>query len=116
MPSNYYGGIIWTNHALDRLKRRGLTQDIAAEAFKYPDRTFQGKRAGTHEYQKRIGQSLVTLITTQNEKNEWIVLSAWIDPPLPGSADAKEKESYKRLQKASFLGKFWYTLLRQIGL
>ncbi len=75
--SQSHGGIIWTNHALERLGQRGLTQDLAWQAFNNPDRSFAGKVAGTTEYQKRFGQSLVTLIAKQKRRREWIVISAW---------------------------------------
>lgn len=113
---NRYGGIIWTNHALKKLKERGLYQDIALQAFKYPDKTFQGKKEGTFEYQKRVDKSFVTIIATKNENDEWIVISAWIDPPLPGSIDYKKREEYRNYQKASFWGKLFLTFKKQIGL
>lgn len=110
-----YGGIIWTNHAIDRLLQRGLSQKLAWEAFKYPDKTSPCKKEETIEYQKRINNSLITIIAKQDEKKTWIVLSAWIDPPLPGSIDAKKFQEYKKYQKASFWGKFFITLKKQLG-
>lgn len=111
-----FGGAIWTNHALDRLRDRGLDQNMAGQAFNHPDRAFPGKQAGTTEYQKRFGNSLVTLIGKQNERNEWLILSAWIDPPLPGSIDFYKRQQWDRYKKAGFWGKMWITLLKQIGL
>lgn len=113
--SNNYGGIIWTNHALEKLKNRGFTQDFALRAFKYPDRTIQGKKKNTFKYQKKIEESKVTIIATKNEKNEWIIISAWIDPPLPGSIDYKKQEEYKKYQKSSFWGKLLFTFKKQLG-
>ena len=110
----YYKGLIWTNHAIDRMKNRGLSQDMAADAFSHSDRYFEGKTKGVTEYQKRFSDSRVTVIAKQNEKNEWVVLSAWIDPPLPGSNGAKEKEQYKKYQKAGFWARLWLTLKKQL--
>ncbi len=114
--NQYYGNAIWTNHALKRIGQRGLSQDIAWQAFKYPDTTLPGKNPGTSEFQKKFGISLVTIIAKQNERREWIILSCWIDPPLPGSIDAKKREDWKRYKKAGFWGKFWLTLKKQLGL
>jgi hypothetical protein len=111
-----FGNIIWTNHALERLDQRGLSQDLAYQTFKYPDKYEKGKQSGTWEYRKRFGKSLVTVIATQNEKKEWIVLSNWIDPPLPGSIDIKKQEYWKKYKQAGFWGKFWLILKKQIGL
>lgn len=110
----YYGNLIWTHHAIERMKARGLSQDMAGEAFRKPDKTIPGKTHGAFEYQKQFGSSRVTLIAKQNDKYEWIVLSAWIDPPLPGSPDAKQKVAYHQYQKASFWGKLWLTLKKQL--
>src|SRR5690242_10196221 len=112
--SQHYSGVIWTNHALERLAQRQFPQDMALQTFRTPDRTLSGKQSGTTEYQKRFGSSLVTVIARQNEKQEWIILSCWIDPPLPGTLDSKKKEAYKHYQKASNWGKFWITLKQQL--
>lgn len=115
MPQQQYAGAIWTNHALERLEQRGLSQDLAGEAFQHPDKTISGKQSGTIEYQKSFGNSLVTIICKQNERREWIILSAWIDPPLSGSIDIKKKEEYLRYKKSGFWGKFWHIIKKQLG-
>lgn len=106
--------LIWTNHAIARMKSRGLSQEMAREAFAKPDKTFPGKTHGAFEYQKQFGSSRVTLIAKQNDKYEWIVLSAWIDPLLLRSKDAKEKKRYQEYQKAGFWGKLWLTFKKQL--
>lgn len=110
----YYGGAIWTNHAIERMQRRGLPQQTAWEAFAHPSASSKGKQPGTSQYQRKIDRTLVTIIAKQNEKNEWIILSAWVDPPLPGSPDAKAKSSYKNYQKASAFRKFLLTVKEQL--
>jgi hypothetical protein len=114
--NRYYNNAIWTNHALERIGQRGLTQPLVWKAFQYPDKTIPGKNPGTTEYQMKTGKSLVTVIATQNEKKQWIILSCWIDPPLPGSIDIKRNEYWKKYKKAGFWGKFWLVLRKQIGL
>ena len=111
-----YGGLIWTNHALERLSQRGLSQSMAWETFKYPDKSFDGKKAGTTEFQKKFGISLATIVAAQNEKKEWIILSCWIDPPLKGYIDSKKSTEYKNYHKASGFKKFLLILKRQLGL
>ena len=115
MASNYYKGIIWTNHALGRMKERGLNIDLAVEAFNHPDKNFKGKEKDSFEFQKKLKHSRITVIAKKNEKNEWIILSAWIDPPLPGTIDAKRREEYKKFQKATFWGKVFLTIKKQLG-
>ena len=108
--------LIFTNHALERIIDRKMTKDIVLQTFSSPDSRIKGKKPDTTEFVKRFGSSVVTLIAKQNERNEWIALSAWIDPPYPGTKDYKEKERYRSYQKAGFWRKFWLTLLSQLGL
>ena len=93
-----------------------MTKNIVLQTFSSPDSRIKGKKPDTTEFVKRFGSSVVTLIAKQNERNEWIALSAWIDPPYPGTKDYKEKERYRSYQKAGFWRKFWLTLLSQLGL
>lgn len=109
-------GLIWTTHALSRLTERRFTQHMARETFYQPDKVHPGREKGTTEYQKRFGQSRVTVIAKQNEQHEWIIISCWIDPPLPGTKDAMKKETYRRYQKAGFWKKVWMVILKQLGL
>lgn len=115
MADRLYGGIIWTKHALERLGQRGLSQNLAYQAYKYPDKYFAGKKLGTTEYQKRVQNSLITLITSYTDDREVLVLSCWIDPPLYGTQDYYKKEEYKKYKKAGFWGKFWIGFKKQLG-
>lgn len=111
-----YKGAIWTHHALERQGSRGLSGDIAAETFNHPDHSKLGKNEGTWEFVKKFGPSTVTVIAKKNEKNEWIVISNWIDPPLPGTEDEKKQKEYRNYQKKSGFGKIIQTILKQLGL
>lgn len=114
--NNKYGGLIWTNHALERLSQRNLNQNYAFSAFTDPDRTVPGKKNNTTEYQKRIQQYKVTVIATKNDKNENVILSCWVDPPMPGSIDKEKNKMYREYQKGSFWKKLWITVKVQLGL
>lgn len=108
--------LIFTKHALERINERGMTKDIILQAFSSPDSKINGKKPDTTEFVKKIGNATVTLITKQNEAKEWILLSAWIDPPTPGTKDYKDKMRYYEYQKAGFWRKIWLTALTQLGL
>lgn len=113
--SQYYGGAVWTNHALERLGQRGLTQELAWRAFQYPDKTLGGKN-GSKEFSKWVEKSKITIIAKQNDKYEWVIISCWIDPPLYGTSDYYKKEKYKKYQRSGFWGKLWMDFLDAIGL
>lgn len=114
--NQHYGGVIWTNHALERLHQRKLPQHIAFLAYSQSDTRMAGKQPGTTELRKQYGRSLITLIMRQNERREWLVLSAWIDPPLPGTLDHKKHSAWKQQKRAGFWGKLWYQIKKQFGI
>lgn len=114
--NNKFGGVIWTNHAIERLKQRNLSQEMALAAFSSSDRAIPGKKAHTTEFQKKIDKYFVTVIATKNNQNEWIILSCWVDPPMPGSIDIAKRNAYREYQKASFWKKVWITVKAQLGL
>lgn len=100
--SQHYKGLIWTNHVLQRLEERKIPQDWAWRAFKFPDSIQKGKRNNTVEHIKQYKNLQVTLIATKNDKNEWILISCWVDPPLPGSIDIKKRHEYVRNKRAGW--------------
>lgn len=106
--------LIWTNHAKDRFEDRGIENSWVDKAFQNPD-TREKSRDNGWRYRKKFGDKTITLVLAQNEKREWILLSVWMDPPLPGSSDAKRKEEYKAYKKAPVWKKFLLILKRQIG-
>lgn len=98
----HYGGAIWTNHALERLEQRKLSQEMAWSAFQYPDNSVEGKQPGSIEYRKRYGRHLITVIAKQNEKSEWIILSCWVDPPMFGTEDYQKRQDYLQERRSEW--------------
>jgi hypothetical protein len=112
MAERYYGGIVWTNHALSRLSDRRLTQKMVYTAFQYPDNSLPLDNHGTMQYQKSFGSSVITVVAKKNDAREWVVISFWIDPPLPGSTDERKKIRYQKYMHSGFWGKLWMHLKR----
>lgn len=96
------------------MKERGISKEKVWETYKSAD-TQSKKGNGAFEQKKKFGNCLITIITKKNENQEVIIVSVWMDPPLPGSKDAKQKEFFKKYQRAGFWGKLWYIFLRQLG-
>lgn len=107
-------GPIFTNHARKRLQERGISQMVALEAFTSPDKIERDSKDRT-VFIKRKEASRISIVATQNEKSEWIILSCWMDPPLPGTKDAKRKEAYRKYQHASPFKKIVLTIKQQLG-
>ena len=76
------------------------------------------KEAEETEISKKVSD-LVKKIedhTKKNDQNEWIIISCWQDPPLPGTRDYHKKQQWLKYKKAGFFGKLFITLKRQLGL
>lgn len=115
MATNIYRGLIFTNHAKERMRDRGINQEQIWETYTSPDFQDEKKNNAT-ERRKKFGGTEISIILKHNEKNEPIIVSCWMEPPLPGSRDAREKEWWGKYKKAGFWGKLWLTFLKQIGI
>ena len=74
---NHYGGVIWTNHALDRLRERGIKQGDAWATWRNPQISKKGTVAGSWVYYRNYNGTQIEVVARQNEKREWIILSVW---------------------------------------
>lgn len=74
-----FGGVIWTNHALERLRERGIKQGDAWATFNRPEQSRKGVQ-GNWVYYRNWGGTQVEVVAKQNGKREWIILSVWSKP------------------------------------
>lgn len=102
---NKFGGVIWTNHALQRLSERGIAQGDAWAAWRNPDQSRYATAKGAWIYYKTYGDQRIEVVAKQNERKEWLILSVWSRPVYENSH--QESNSTK---KQSFLVK----LLRKL--
>ncbi len=79
---NHYGGIIWTNHALQRLRERGIKQSDAWATWKRPDHSRYGKSEGGWIHTRKIGRDMVEVVAKKNERGEWLIVSVWSKPAI----------------------------------
>lgn len=118
--------VVFTNHAIQRMSERGISGDWVWQAVKKAEISKAGKEKHTTEFSKRFGNHTVTAIGKKNDIGEWVVLSAWMDPPLYGTPDHYKKEKYgkrlererefdRKMDKASFWGKMWLAFRKQAG-
>lgn len=75
-----FGGVIWTNHALQRLKERGIDQGDAWATFRSPQQSRYAVTQGAWVYHKDYGKQRIEVVAKQNPKREWIILSVWSKP------------------------------------
>lgn len=92
------------------MKDRKLSKAWAEETYTHPDEKHSGKETGTVEYRKRFGSQVVTVIA-----KEQIGISAWIDPPFPGTADERKHNQWKAYIRAPWWKKWLLTFKRSFG-
>lgn len=103
MYQQHYGGIIWTDHALQRLKERGIAQKDAWLAFTKADHSRRAATKGGWVYYKTLNGWKLEVVAKQNEIKEWVVLTVWAKPEF-------WKKEHKKFKKQHWFIK----LLRQI--
>lgn len=94
---NHYGGIIWTNHALQRLRERGIKQGDAWATWRKPDRSRY--EDATWVYTRTINHQDVEVVAKKNERGEWIVLSVWSKPVSRQYTTRKQSSFWPRFIK-----------------
>lgn len=104
MSKRFYENTIWTNHALERLADRRMSQHMVWKAFQYPDSSTKLKDGAT-QCVKRFGIHTITVIAKQNEQFEWLIISCWMDPPLKGTQDDIKRRRYFKYQNADLFTK-----------
>lgn len=87
----YYKGIIWTNHALDRLRQRGISQIDAWAAFIRPDQSRYAVSKGAWVYYRMLKNQKIEVVAKKNEKGQWVILSVW---SRTGKSVSEKKESF----------------------
>ncbi len=79
-----YKGLIWTNHALSRLRERGIKQSDAWATWSRPEQSRFAETRGAwiyyRTYKNYNGSFRIEVVAKQNEKKDWVVLSVWSRP------------------------------------
>ena len=83
------GGVVWTNHALQKLKERRIKQGDAWITWKNPQQNRYAKSKSAWVSTRKCGSQIIEVVSKQNEKKEWIIISVWSKPIL----DSCEKSS-----------------------
>ena len=88
----FFGKVIWTNHAIERLKERGITQSDAWATWRRPQSYRYAKKKGAWVFYRTYGKQRIEVVAKKNERQEWVILSVW------------SKQITKEPKRESFLG------------
>lgn len=91
--NNDYLGLVWTNHALKRLKQRRISRTQAWATWVNPDKKRFAATKQAYVYERRTGNKVIVVVA-KKQQQKWLVLSAW------------EKTSQNKV-RSSFLFKLW---------
>jgi hypothetical protein len=106
--------IVWTKHAEERNKQRQITQGWIEATINNPD-NFSEIEGGKIKCIKNFEKHTVTVITTKSDSGKYLILSAWVNPPILGTSDYKKENYNKNIKKVTGVKKIWITLLNQLG-
>lgn len=93
---NNYKGIIFTNHALQRLRERDISQGDAWATLVHPQESRKGSNKNAWVFYRTYGNNKIEVVATENEKKEWVVLSVWSRPAY-GTASYPKPNIFEQL-------------------
>ena len=72
-----YKELIFTNHALERARQRGVGMGEVWAAWKRPSTSYYAVTQGGWVHQRTWGKRQIEVVAKQNDRKEWVVLSVW---------------------------------------
>ena len=73
-----YKNIIFTNHALDRLKDRSINYAHIADVVNYPDKKFHAKGESFKFIKIIHGRKVHAVASFLKKENKWLIISVWV--------------------------------------
>jgi hypothetical protein len=71
-----YKNLVFTKHALERLKDRTITQDAIYQTVLAPDQSFAQK--DNTKFTRTIGGRLIHVVASSIENHQWLIVSVWV--------------------------------------
>ena len=78
--------VIFTNHAIERLKLRRISQNMVVQTVKRSDESFLEDDGDTRFIKDIKGRNVHIVARQADEPGKWLVISAWVrgeDDPKP---------------------------------
>lgn len=103
----HFMGVIFTNHAIQRLCQRKIAQSDAWYTFQHADKRVPGSSPSAFKFFKDYGQQRFEVVAKQNEKGEWVILSCWSKFVGTGKPLFQKPENFFVFLAKKVLKKFW---------
>jgi hypothetical protein len=83
-----YKELVFTNHALNRLKERGVGMSEAWACWRHPQKREYAATRGGWVFTRNWGKRQIEVVAKQNDRKDWVVLTVWsnrllYNPPAP---------------------------------
>jgi len=72
-----YKELVFTNHALDRLRERDVGQSEAWACWRHPQKKEYAATKGGWVFSRSWGKRQIEVVATQNDRKDWVVISVW---------------------------------------
>ncbi len=94
-----FNGVVFTNHALERLEQRNIKQGDAWATLSHPGSSREAQRKGSWVFYRTYGDRTIEVVASKNERGEWVVLSVWDKPvgQMKSGAKIKSTSIWKRV-------------------
>ncbi|MBU0578902.1 DUF4258 domain-containing protein [Patescibacteria group bacterium] len=83
----HYQNLVFTTHALDRLKLRTISQDQVQQVLSHPEKTFPSDKPDQIKFIRTLNQRTIHVVAKHlNDQNKWLIVSVWVrgeDDPIP---------------------------------
>lgn len=102
-----FGGVIWTNHALQRLAERGIKQGDAWATLSHPQESRFAATKGAWIYYRTYGDNQIEVVASQNKEKKWVVLSVWSKQVFSPNQQAHQSSDFLENQVEKVLQKLF---------
>lgn len=105
---NNYGGVIWTKHALSRLRERGIKQGDAWATWNRPEQTRYATSKGAWIYYRSYGNTTIEVVAKKNSDNKWLILSVWSKARFTDKSERNNNSNNKESLFIKILRKIFF--------
>jgi hypothetical protein len=82
-----FKNLVFTNHALDRLRLRALSMEDIGKVLSHPDRTFPSEKPDNVKFIRELENRTIHVVASYlKDRKKWLVISVWVrgeEDPTP---------------------------------
>ena len=83
----HYKNLIFTDHALERMRLRTISQDQVRQVLAHPEKTFPSNKPEQIKFIRNLSHRTIHVVGKYLEdQKKWLIISVWVrgeDDPIP---------------------------------